>query len=196
MTINKSVLRKIDRTLKEIWVGGIEKDYRNDHLLKEDSLKNSLYYHLRRKLGTHYLESEGIRIFTEFNNAELSGTGYIADIAIVKLKDYAEYSKNPLQRNVETIIAIIELKHSRKEEDFISDIEKVKNYIKVEEIDCLYYLGFIMEKERDNPNLLTRRQTENWAKGKVAVLSANRVAGKKNLQFFMQSCNGLNKDLD
>lgn len=40
----------IDRVIKEVWVLNISKDYKSFFLLKEDTLKNALYYHLRTRL--------------------------------------------------------------------------------------------------------------------------------------------------
>lgn len=48
--VKKSIIKEIDRTIKEIWKEDICKDYWNDYLDKEDTLKCDLYYHMRRKL--------------------------------------------------------------------------------------------------------------------------------------------------
>ena len=194
--VKKAELNEIDRVIKQIWKNNIRKDYRSDYLLKEDTLKNSFYYHLRRKLGIRFLESNDIRIFTEFSDGELKGTGSRADIAVVKMsKTRKEYY---LGDNVEAIIAIIELKFSRGSDGvFYADIGKIRDYIRVQNINCLYYLGFIAEKVYDNPNWLDGRQTRNWADKKVAVLSANYESnGDGRMVFHIQSCNGLNKDMD
>ena len=39
----------IDETIKEIWVNEIADDYESGWLLKEDTLKNSFYYHFEPK---------------------------------------------------------------------------------------------------------------------------------------------------
>ena len=194
--IKKANIKRIDRIIKEIWMKNIRKDYDNLHLLKEDTLKNSFYYHLRRKLGTKFLDDNSIRIFTEFNNGKLKGTGFRADVVIVELgKDTSGY----LGDNIESIVAIIEFKYGdayTPDSNFYDDINKVKNYITNYKLDCLYYLGFIIEKEYPYPNWLDSRQTNNWANKKVTVLSANREIGSYDMKFYIQSCNGLNKDLD
>ncbi|MEQ6391395.1 hypothetical protein RZN22_19220, partial [Bacillaceae bacterium S4-13-58] len=56
----------IDRAIKNVWNSNIPRDYQSFYLLKEDSLKNALYYHLRTKLHD-FLETNNIRIFTEFH---------------------------------------------------------------------------------------------------------------------------------
>lgn len=38
--VEESILRLIDKTIKETWVNEIKEDYEEDYLLKEDSLKN------------------------------------------------------------------------------------------------------------------------------------------------------------
>lgn len=48
-----------------IWEKEIKEDYINGWLLKEDTLKNALYYHLRNRLGA-LLDENNIRIFTEY----------------------------------------------------------------------------------------------------------------------------------
>lgn len=191
--ISNSIKTKIDSTIKDIWQNSIRKDYENDHLLKEDTLKNCFYYHLRRKLGTKFLEDNNIRIFTEFNDSALKGSGFRADIAIVEMgkEDYTY-----LGDNVKSIIAIIELKYKNSTcnyDVFFMDIEKVKNYIKSYHIDCQYYLGFIHEKEHEKEtHWLDDRQTKNWASKKVTVLYANReIAGAGDLVFKVDSYNGL-----
>jgi hypothetical protein len=193
--IKKSALSKIDRVIKEVWANNISKDYHNFHLLKEDTLKNSFYYHIRRKLGTQFLEENAIRIFTEFNGSDLKGSGFYTDIAIVELD---KFNEGYLSENIKSIVAIIELKYGdgyTSDNYFYGDINKVMNYIVNCKVDCLYYLGFIIEKEYPYPKWLDGRQIKNWANKKVAVLSANRDMGSYDLHFYIQSCNGLNKEL-
>jgi len=197
LLVKKTVSKQIGRTIKELWKRNIRNDYMTHHLLKEDTLKNSFYFHLRRKLGTSFLEENAIRIYTEFNDSELKGTGFRADIVIAELgKDYDGY----LGSNIKSIIAIVEFKYGgmyTPDSIFYDDINKVKNYIRECKIDCLYYLGFIIEKEYPSPHWLDGRQTSNWANKKVAVLSANKeINGNGTMQFFIQSCNGMNVDLD
>jgi hypothetical protein len=54
------ILNEINNIIKSIWVNDIKLDYDNGHLLKEDTLKNSLYFHLRTKLS-NILEENDLR---------------------------------------------------------------------------------------------------------------------------------------
>ncbi|MCL1829188.1 MAG: hypothetical protein FWG32_06800, partial [Oscillospiraceae bacterium] len=179
---SKSVIKVIDRAIKEVWKKSISRDYRTFSLLMEDTLKCSLYYHLRKKLGERFLSDNNIRIFSEFTRGDLTGTGCKADIAIVELKK--SFSEQHLGANIKSTIAIIELKYDHNDNAFVKDIRKIKSYITDLKVDCLYYLGFIAEKEYEIPNWLDGRQTNNWANKKVVVLSANReVDGDGTLRF-------------
>ena len=190
----KSVIKRIDRIIKEVWLNNLKKDYESCHLFKEDTLKSSLYFHVRRKLGTKFLDENNLRIFTEFSDGGIGELGYRADIAIIEIgsdKDiYIGY-------NIKSVIAIIELKFGGSDTPdgyFYDDVTKIKNYVQNLKWDCQYYLGFISEKEYCYPFWLDGRQTNNWANGKLTVLSANLSGGR--MKFYMQSCNALNKDLD
>jgi hypothetical protein len=115
-------------------------------------------------------------------------------MAIVEL---GEATGGWLADSIISTIALVELKFGdmyTSDNWYYSDIEKVRDYIRVWGIDCQYYLGFISEKEYDNPNWLDGRQTSNWADKRVTVLSANYDSNRK-MQFHIQSCNGLNTDL-
>ena len=195
----KKVLREeIDRAIKEVWKKNIRNDYKNSHLFNEDTLKNSFYFHLRRKLGTKFLEENNIRIFTEFYVKDMS---LFADMAIFELGNKFD---GYISDNIKSYIAIIEFKWGgiyTQDSYFNIDIEKVKGYIQKRNIDkCLYYLGFINEKERsDSLYWLDGRRTGvgKWTDKKVTVLSASfEIEGNDELCFYIQSCNGLNKDMD
>lgn len=170
--MDENVYDKIDMVIKEIWLKNIKRDYINTYLLKEDTLKNSFYYHLRRKLNSKFLNDNNIRIFTEFNDNSLKGSGFRADIAIVKL---GEPVNTYWGDNIESIIAIIELKYKGQYVNydvFNRDIVKVGKYIRELKINGKFYLGFIHEKEyEENPFRLRNRQANNWAKNKVTMLS-------------------------
>jgi hypothetical protein len=84
--ITKAMKKKIDGAIKAVWKNNIKHDYKKDHLLKEDTLKNSFYFHLRKKLGNRYLEDNNIRIYTEFNEHDLKKTKLRADIVIVEIE--------------------------------------------------------------------------------------------------------------
>ncbi len=196
--VTKAIKKKIDGAIKDVWKNNIKHDYKKDHLLKEDTLKNSFYCHLRKKLGNKYLEDNNIRIYTEFNEHDLKKTKLRADIVIVEIKkDYDGY----LGDAVKSIIAIIELKyqpHYASYNVFYKDVEKTKNYIRTFKIESLFYLGFIHEKKHvRNTEWLDGRQTANWANEKVTILSANEWDGDDDaeiLDFQVKSYNGLNPE--
>lgn len=49
--MNKEILKRIDKEIKSIWENDIPLDYEEKWLLREDTLKNVLYFHLRTRLG-------------------------------------------------------------------------------------------------------------------------------------------------
>ena len=51
MRTDVEIMRIIDEAIKSIWVNEIRNDYENRRLLKEDTLKNALYFHLRNRIG-------------------------------------------------------------------------------------------------------------------------------------------------
>lgn len=174
--ISKSVIKEIDRTIQEVWLNNIAKDYSNYYLLKEDSLKCSFYYHLRRKLAT-ILKENNLRIYPEYYFSELR---YKADIAIVEIDPFCE--ANHLKDCVTKVIAVIELKYdggnSERAVSWIkSDIQKMKNYIQ-SGIQCQYYFAVIYETECEYLNWLDKRSTNHWAANNVTELDAGYLDGK------------------
>jgi ribosomal protein S8 len=114
----------IDRAVKEVWVSNIQQDYLAFHLLKEDTLKNAIYYHLHTKLN-NFLTKNNLRIFTEYHHK-----GFIADLAIVKLT--VDPGRNlHLKDDVESVLAVIEVKYKAdgNEKPFVDDVRKIKSYI-------------------------------------------------------------------
>jgi len=164
---------RIDEAIKQSWTEDIYRDYKQHYILKEDSLKNAFYHHLRTRLGDGFMNRNRIRIFTEFYLHD----NQRADIAIVQVIPKFEFDnsdRDHLSKRVDKVLAIIELKHkspSCKREVFIEDVLKVKKYIKLKEFDiCNFYLGFIHESPIDKP-WLTQRQSQTWAKGRLTELS-------------------------
>lgn len=187
----------IDRTIKEIWLKDIATDYNNDFLLKEDSLKNAFYYHIRQKLSDNFLIKNRVRIYTEFH----LGNKERADIAIVRLKPTIS-GNEPLQRSVQDILAIIELKHKNELcgcEPFWEDVEKVKKYIKSNKFkECQFYLGFIHERlyPRSEAPWLSKNQQETWAIGKLTELTAFYEEETEYFETRVISYNDFNSDLN
>lgn len=188
----------IDKVIKELWTEDIAADYDAHRLLKEDCLKNSFYYHLRRKLGDDFLEANRLQIFTEFNDGPLHGTGKRADIAIVKLMPEGEDGYPGHLRNyIEDVVAIIELKHKNGQsatEEIYKDFKKLKDYIQKDKIDCQYYEGVIHEVQWEEKAWLDKRSTNNWAKGKVTELVAS-CNEDYEIEFDVFSYNELNPEM-
>ena len=189
----------IDKVIKELWTEDIAADYDAHRLLKEDCLKNSFYYHLRRKLGDDFLEANRLQIFTEFNDGPLHGTGKRADIAIVKLMPEGEDGYPDHLRNyIEDVVAIIELKHKNGQsatEEIYKDFQKLKDYIQKDKIDCQYYEGVIHEVQWEEKAWLDKRSTNNWAKGKVTELVAS-CDEDYEIEFDVFSYNELNPEMN
>lgn len=72
-SMNEKIIKIIDETIKAIWKNEIAEDYKKHWLLKEDTLKNAFYFHLRNQLD-ELLCNNDIRIFTEFTDDKFWGT--------------------------------------------------------------------------------------------------------------------------
>ena len=128
--IKKRVMKEIDRSIKTIWKKDIRKDYLEEYLLREDSLKCAMYYHLRKKLDK-LLRENHLRIYPEYYFKELK---YRADIAIVEIDEEMEYSW--LGKAVTDVIALFELKCTGGADDATinwikNDIWKFKDYLRI-----------------------------------------------------------------
>lgn len=192
--------RHIDRAIKLVWKDDILKDYNNDFILREDSLKSSFYHHLRIRLGDGFMKRNRIRIFTEYflkNNER-------ADIAIVQLKakNLMSSAGYYLKDRVEQILAVIELKYKGDDcgpDPFLLDIEKVKYYMGLRSYkECQFYLGFIHETEYSiqETSWLSKRQQGSWANGRLTELSAFTEAESGKFDTKVISYNKLNTRLN
>ena len=189
--IQKTVLEEIDNVIKETWLNNISKDYAEAYILKEDSLKSCLYYHMRRRLAS-LLKKHNLRIFTEFDFQELN---FRADMVIAKVNPYTEEHLRASISN-EDIIAIIELKYTCNGSDQTAkwikhDISKIKKYL--QNIKCQYYFAVIYEVECSVLNWMDKRSSNNWASGFVTELNAGYIDGE--MQFEIHPYNGLNNQL-
>ncbi len=160
---------KIDKVLKDFWTNYLPKEYNNDNLLKEDSLKCLMYYHLRTYLSDTWLNKHRIRIFPEFNLPHRKR----ADIAIVQLIPAQQRIGKHLSNCVAKVIAIIELKYKIADvvDAFYSDVKKLHEYSKIY-TDCQLYAGFIHEERYNDTNCswFDGRKTSRWAKGRVTEM--------------------------
>jgi hypothetical protein len=179
MNVSSRYFEIIDSALKKIWRDDIISDYDNDFLFKEDTLKNSLYYHLRNELGDGFLKHNLLRVYTEYDlGVDDNGMRQIADIAIVKMLPLSEMEDGySLWDRVDEVVTIIELKYKRFEgEAFYDDVYKMKSYIKSGKLDsCQFYLGFVCEDEYINSEAswLHNSQSRNWAKDRLTELTAH-----------------------
>lgn len=201
--LTKSIIEKIDYTIKYLWMNQIADDYGACAILKEDSLKNSFYHHLRNSLEP-LCKEHNIRIYTEFNEKGLKSRGLRADIAIVSL-NLQNNDKYFLGDRIGDVLAIIELKCRGDGSNGISaiynDVEKTKNYIKKFAFpECQYYLGIIHEYSYSFSELqwLDKRQSNNWGKGKLTELNAcyYEEHSEDDIGFSVCSYNELNPELN
>lgn len=188
------LMSKLDRVIKEAWLEDIKKDYDDDYLLLEDSVKCSFYYNLRRRLGDGWLKKYRLRIIPEYHLFN----GYRADIAIVKLVKKHERGNKHLSSCVESVISIIELKHKNASviNEFYKDRDKLHIYSK-EYPNTQLYTGFIHEEfyNKDNSSWFDGRQINNWAKGRVCELLGYWSEESDDFVTEIKSYNKLNEDL-
>lgn len=188
---SQKVITEIDRIIKSVWVKEIKRDYYNGALLYEDSLKCSLYFHLRKKLD-RILKENNLRIFSEFT---FPGLKYRADLVIVEIDPDWLVKDQYLKSAVISYVAIIELKFTggsdlATERWIREDFHKFKRYFQEGELDCQFYFAIIYEVECSCLNWLDKRSTKKWANGRVTELDAGRIDGK--MEFEVNSYNGLN----
>jgi len=79
--LKKTVIKAIDRGIKETWLKDIKKDYNEGWLWKEYALQNCLFFHLRRKLSS-LLKENNLRIIPELTFPEIKQR---ADIAFIDI---------------------------------------------------------------------------------------------------------------
>lgn len=188
MLVDESLVKLLDKTIKQIWVNEIKRDYEEDYLLKEDSLKNSLYFHIRSKLQ-EVLKDNNVRIYPEYYFQELK---YRADLAIVQVDTESE--NYYLKDRVSEVVAIFELKYvnasnndEATEQWIMEDIKKFKRYIQEGKLNAQFYFAVIYENERKRMNWMDQRSSKHWAKGRVTELDAAIVS--EEMQFEVYSYN-------
>jgi hypothetical protein len=180
----------IDLSIKKVWTQHIKEDYQKFYLLKEDTLKNALYYHLRRELKDTFLDENKIRIYTEFYYQN-----GIADLAIVKLKD--EFGQAHLKDEIDEVLAIIELKYKSgvSTAPFENDTQKVIQYIENNDV-TQFYLAFIheVEYEMNSDDSWFTFEQQNLVKGRVTELSGYYIEGINQMIWQVNSHHNMNSD--
>jgi len=141
----ESIYKKIHETIIEVWRYDIKSDYNQYFLLREDTLKNALYFHIRNRLGDAFMKDNHLAIFTEYK----IDTNETIDLVVVKL-DIEKAKDNKLKDCVKEIIAIVEIKYKNQtasENIFINDVKKILNYTNKFKFEYTkFFLAFIIEK--------------------------------------------------
>lgn len=167
-------IKKLDTTIKKIWIEDVADDYDRNLILNEDTLKNVLYFYLRTCFEKTP-ELEDFCIFTECTHYGFSALNYTPDMVVVDTK-------------TDKIVAIFELKYKSRnchgvENLIYYDFHKLKDYMDTLDTvysDCQYYIAAITLGEFDRANWLDGRS--KWANGKVAELIADESDGHIKFQ--------------
>lgn len=183
MRTDAEIMQIIDEAIQSIWENEIRNDYENRRLLKEDTLKNALYYHLRNRIGWLCDECD-LRIFTEFTDDKFRGTGRIPDMVIARMdmkKDVRYWGDA-----VTECLAVIEIKYKANagaSRDIFADYDKLRYYVEKLNVESKLYMATIWECE-DDPTTWERKNAA-WAKGKVTELNASFKRGTWDMQFYV-----------
>ncbi len=185
--IPPKVIKEIHNTIKYVWEYDILQDHNKKMLLKEDTLKNSLYFHIRTRLGA-LLEQYSIMIFTEFNTDKFRKTGSRADMVIAQI-DFNKAEKEFLGECIEKYLGVIEIKFKgdflKSNEHIYSDYSKMQKYIESFDLGeaCHFYVATIWECHPDSKWWIDKET--RWAKGKLTELNAD-FNGKKEMKFYVK----------
>ncbi|MBR6514421.1 MAG: hypothetical protein IKT46_06280 [Clostridia bacterium] len=183
--IPRKAIKEIHNTIKYIWEYDIPCDYEKKMLLKEDTFKNSLYFHIRTRLGA-LLEKYDIMIFTEFNTDKFRKTKCRADLIIAQIDREKE---GFLGDCIKRYISVFELKfkgdYSKAAEHITEDYNKIHRYIDEFKLDegCQYYVAAIWECQPDSKWWLDK--DIDWAKGKLTELNAD-YDSKGKMKFYIR----------
>lgn len=172
--MNNEIFETIHRRIKYIWEEKIKEDYTDGWLLKEDTLKNALYHHLRNELSIVFAENN-IRIFTEFTDGEFKGTKKRPDMVIATVDFDKEDHNGYYGDDIKECLAVIEIKFKNKNsaDTIYADYDKLKEYIDALGVKAHLYMATIWESE-DKPTTWIRKNA-SWAKGKVTELNASYI---------------------
>ena len=184
MMTNIEMQNIIHETITSTWKKKMPEDYDCGWLLKEDTLKNALYFHLRNELEELFDENN-IRIFTEFTDGEFKGSRCRPDLVIAKvdMEKPVKYWGNA----VTECLAVIEIKYKagfKPHEEIQTDYEKLKHYFKNLNITGRLYMATIWEYEDDVTTWI--RKNAAWANGIVTELNASYMPGSdKQMRFYV-----------
>ena len=161
----------IEEAITAIWVNEIQADYRNMWLLKEDTLKNAMYFHLRNRLG-QLMDENSVRIYTEFTDGDYKHSGYRPDMVIAKVDSSKEVDY--WGDSVIECLAVIELKYKSgfaASEEIYADYAKLRNYVEALAVNSRLYMATIWEYEDDASSWIEGEA--DWASGKITELNAS-----------------------
>lgn len=164
------IIQVIDEAIISIWQHKIKADYEAGWLLKEDTLKNALYFHLRSKLGKLFDEND-IRIFTEFTDWKFKHRGYRPDMVIARVN--TDSSESYWGHAVTNCLAVIELKYKTcftASNEIYADYDKLRYYVETLGIDTKLYMATIWENEDDET---AWADDADWTIGKLTELNAS-----------------------
>lgn len=164
--MNYKVIEKIDSVIKTVWLEDLSIDYDYKFLLKEDSLKNAFYFHVRKRLGDDFLKENNLRIFTEYYI-----NGERIDLVIVEI-DPLKAEQYHLGDCVNRVLAVVEMKHKNayaNDSLFYKDVQKVLSFVKTWGFNTKHYLAFIQEKYFKAEDIV------NWLDEKEAIQGNGKV---------------------
>ena len=176
MLTNIEATQMITEAIESIWKNEIKADYEGGWLLKEDTLKNAMYFHLRGRLGKLFDDND-IRIFTEFTDCEFKHSGYRPDMVIAKVDTNSDASY--WGDAVTECLAVIELKYKTgftASEEIYADYDKLQYYMETLGIGCRLYMATIWEYEDDKTPWA---EDDDWIKGRVTELNASYKRNSK-----------------
>ncbi len=169
----KAIRKRIKEVVKFIWSHEIPYDYKYDMILREDSMKASLYHHLRDYFK-YEIENDILRIYTEYH---IRGTKAFADIVIAdfdnkKFEEINTYGGD--WKDASMPIAVFELKISGRKngkDKFIADINKVID-IQASNVlpNCDYYLAHISEYDHGQLFFLDKSHKKNFFITELAAM--------------------------
>ena len=170
MLTDSDIILAIEAAMTSTWMNEIKADYEHGWLLKEDTLKNAMYFHLRNKLGW-FFDSNNIRIFTEFTDWKFKSSGYRPDMVIAKVDtdSDADYWGN----TVTECLAVIEFKYKTgfaSSESIYADYKKLRYYVENLGLNSKLYMATIWEYEDDETPWV---ENADWLTGRVIELNAS-----------------------
>ncbi len=174
--MDREIIETIHRRIKYIWEEKIKEDYVARWLLKEDTLKNAFYYHLRNELSTIFEEND-IRVFTEFTDWKFKGSKKRPDMVIATVDFEKDKHDGYFGDDIKECISVIEIKfkNSNSINTIYDDYDKLEWYVNDLNVNSHLYMATIWE-EFDEPTSWIRKNAA-WAKGRVTELNASFKKG-------------------